>query len=490
MNPEISQQLGAIVSEGRISRDPDEIRASLTQNPLVDAGAAPSHIVRPRDQKELTEIVELSNSRGLNLTITSSTGRHTRGGIAAHRDNILIDLASWKRIEHIDRRNRVSLIQPGVTYGELAQAVKDHGMVIPMPLGPRSGKSVVASVTDREPSTWPNKQWDWGDPVGSTEVIFGNASAFRTGSAGGPGTLEAQRSAGGAQKFSGGPSQTDLFRVVQGSQGTMGVITWITVRTEILPTVQRPLLIGVENLDALIPFVYEVQRPGLGEHIVILSRRALGMLMAGSDAGAPGDVSSSLPPYICLLNIAGFERFPKQRVRYQERDIREISARHGLSPVSALGAVSAEALLGVSTQPCGELDWRHGLQGDCLSIFFLTTLDRTPSLMKIFLDSAKRHGLTADGIGVYIQPVVQNHSCHVELMVPFDRDANGEADRMRTLEIEAVARLVGAGAFFSRPYGASQNVVFRQHPVHYELLKKVKDIFDPGRVLNNGKWGL
>jgi FAD/FMN-containing dehydrogenase len=490
MNPKINQQLGAVVSKDGISRDADEIKASLTQNPLIDAGVAPSHIVRPRDQKELEEIVELANREGLSLTVTSSAGRHTRGGIASSGDNILIDLASWKRIEHIDRRNRVCMIQPGVTYGELSEAVKEYGMTVPMPIAPRSGKSVIASVTDREPSTWPNKQWDWGDPVGSTEVIFGNGSAFRTGSAGGPGTLEAQRRSGGAQKFSGGPSQTDLHRVVQGSQGTMGIITWITVRAELLPTVQRPLLIGTETLDSLIPFVYEVQRPGLGEHIVILNRRALGMLMAGSDDGRLGDVDDSLPRYICLLNVAGFERMAKERVRYQERDIREIAGRHRLSPAPALGAVSAEALLEASTQPCGQLDWRHGLPGDCLSIFFLTTLDRTPPLVKVFYDTAARRGVAEGDIGVYIQPVVQNHSCHVEFMVPFNRDAKGEADRMRALEKEAVTGLVGAGAFFSRPYGASQDIVFRQHPVHYEMLKKVKDIFDPGRVLNKGKWGL
>jgi FAD/FMN-containing dehydrogenase len=128
--------------------------------------------------------------------------------------------------------------------------------------------------------------------------------------------------------------------------------------------------------------------------------------------------------------------------------------------------------------------------GDCLSIFFLTTLDRTPSLVKVFLDAAKRHDLDVSDIGVYIQPVVQNHSCHVEFMVPFDRAGKGQTDRMRALEREAVAGLIGAGAFFSRPYGSSQDIVFGQHPIHYDLLKKVKDIFDPGRVLNRGKWGL
>ena len=490
MNPKIDQRLADAVLEGAISRDTGEIAASLVQNPLVDAGVAPGSIVKPAGRDELARLVTLANEERLNLVVASSAGRHARGGIAAGDENIRVDLSSWKGIDYIDRRNRVALVQPGVTYGELGKAVGEYGMVVPMPLQPRSTKSVVAAVTDREPTTWPNKQWDWGDPVGSTEVVFGNGSLFRTGSAGGPGTLEMQRKAGGAQKYSGGPSQTDLHRVVQGSQGTMGIITWITIRTEIRPTIQRPLVIGTDNLDALIPFVYETQRADLGEHTFILNGRALGMLMAGPGRGARGAQYDTLPHYVCLINIAGFERMAKQRVRYQERDVREIAKTCGLSPAIDLGVLSAEDLLSAATQPCGEADWRFGPTGDCLSIFFLTTLDKTPPLIAAFFETAGRYKVAQGDIGVYVQPVVQNHACHVELMVPFDRDAAGAVDRMGTLEKEAVANLIGAGAFFSRPYGAARDVAFERNPIHYGLLKKIKDIFDPARVLNRGKWGL
>ncbi len=70
------------------------------------------------------------------------------------------------------------------------------------------------------------------------------------------------------------------------------------------------------------------------------------------------------------------------------------------------------------------------------------------------------------------------------------RPLPSDVSRMRAFEKEAVANLARAGAFFSRPYGVSQEVAFGQNPIHRELLKKVKDIFDPARVLNRGKWGL
>jgi len=486
---EAGEALRSVLPEGAVNQSPDDIAAFRAASPIVDAGKAPTAIARPSDPDELQRLVRLANEAGLNLTVASSTGDHRRGGLAAESDNVLIDLSRWKEVPWINRRNRVCLIEPGVTYGELLEALDPHGMTVPMPLSPRNGKSVVASVMDREPSTWPNRQWDVSDPVASTEVIFGNGELFRTGAAGGPGSLEQQRASGGAQKSSAGPSQTDFHRVVQGSQGTLGIVTWITMRAELRPSAEKPFLLGADSLDRLIPFVYEVQRPWLGEQSFLLDRTAAAMLMSAQGAGAFEAVRDSLPGYVCLQNIAGFERMPKERVRYQEKDIRAIADRHGQAMNTSLGRVSAEDLLKTAVRPCGDVDWRHRLRGCCLSVFFLTTLDRAPGLVNIFTKLAGG-GLDGASVCSYIQPAVQNHACHVEMMVPFDPGAPEDVERVRALERTAVPALAKAGAFFSRPYGSAAGVVFGQNPTSYEILKKVKSIFDPNRVLNSGKWGL
>jgi len=215
--------------------------------------------------------------------VTSSKSPHARDGLASAEAHALVDLSAWKRIDLVDRRNRMCRVEPGVTYDELLEALRPHGLTLPMPLGPRRTKSVLAAVMDREPTTWPNKQWDGSDPVGSTEFLFGSGEHFRTGAAGGPGSIEAQRKAGGAQKFSSGPSQTDFHRVLQGAQGTMGIVTWVTLRTELRPSIEDPHLLRANSLDRLIPYVYDVQRALLGEHSFLLNRQAAAMLMAGPD---------------------------------------------------------------------------------------------------------------------------------------------------------------------------------------------------------------
>jgi FAD/FMN-containing dehydrogenase len=487
---ELGERIRSVLREGTLSSDPRDITAFQISNPLIDSAINPSFIVRPAKVDELQELLRLANESGLNLTVASSTGNHSKGGVAATKENILIDLSPWKRIPWIDRRNRVCLIEPGVTYGELLQTLEPHGMTVPMPLSPRSGKSIIASVMDREPTSWPNRQWDISDPVASTEFIFGNGEIFRTGAAGGPGTLEQQRAVGGAQKSPLGPSQTDFHRVIQGSQGTMGIVTWITVRAELRPTIEQPFLLGADSLLELTPFIYDVQQQWLGEHSFVLNRSAAAMLMSAQNKADFEDIRSSLPRYICLQNIAGFERMPKKRVEYQRKDIEYIASKNKLSMATSQGKIAAKALLDIATHPCGEIDWRHRLKGNCLSLFFVTTLDRAPGLIDTFMELTGKHAIEKESIGLYIQPVVQNHACHVELMCPFNPELESDVELMRKLEKESVVKLAGAGAFFSRPYGSAGEVVFKQNPLNYEVLKKVKAIFDPNRVLNNGKWGL
>jgi len=487
MGKENLQSLIKILSEEAVSTDMDKF---TIKNPVMDAYTSPSAVVSPKDEKELQNIMELANEKGLNLTLVSSTGGSNMGGRGGIKENILIDLSGWKEVTWINRRNRVCLIQPGVTYPQLLEALAPHGMTVATPLCPRSGKSVIAASTDREPNIWANRQWDIADPVASTEFIFGNGEFFRTGAGGGPGTLEEQRATGGAQKCPIGPSQTDFHRVVGGSQATMGIFTWISMRTELLPGIEKPYLLEAPSLSKLTGYVYEVQRPWLGEHSFILNNTATAWLMAKTTDKPFEPLQKSLPPFICLQNIAGFERLPEERVKYQEKDIKNIAASHNLTLQPRLSMVWARDLLNAARGNSGEDDWRNVQKGACLRLFFLTTLDKAERLAELFLGAAENNEVDKKDVGLYFQPVVQNHACHVECMVPFDPSDKKEVEIMKTLEAKVVPKLAEAGAFFSRPYGTAGDVVYAQNPLAYDMLKKVKGLFDPEGVLNQGKWGL
>lgn len=465
------------LKKGRVISDPAVLSSYVPSPPVAAKTPPPMLAAMPADVEELRALVALANSEGIKLAVVSSGKPHCRGGSSRLADQVAVDLSGWNKVLRIDRRNRVCMIEPGVGYGELLRALEPHGMTVSMPLSPRGSKSVLAAAMDREPSTWPRAQWDVADPVASTEIVFGTGDLFRTGAAGGPGTLEQQRKVGGAQKSPMGPSQTDFHRVVQGSQATMGIATWITLRTELKPSVQEPRLLRSEKLEDLIMYVYDVQRSVLGEHSFITNRAATAMLMGGNGIG-PGD----LPPgYICLQNVAGFERLPRERVECQLADIGDIASGHGLTLEGSAGKLSARNLLEAATRPFGENDWRGA---DALSLFFLTTLDKCPRLIAVMEGLCRDRGVPAEGMGIYIQPIVQNHGCHLEFVL------EGDAGRMAGFEEEAVEALMEAGAFFSRPYGAAEKRAFAKNPLNLEVLKKIKRIFDPNGVLNPGRFGL
>jgi FAD/FMN-containing dehydrogenase len=486
---DLKQEIIKTCPKGSVETDPAILRACLSENPFQPIGAPPQMVVCPADVQELTALIALANEHQLNLTLTSSLPPHQKTGCLAESEHIRIDLSGWNRILHVDRRNRVAMIQPGVTYGQLVSELSRHGMTVPMPLSPRRGKSVLASIMDREPATWPNKQWDISDPLASTELIFGTGDFFRTGAAGGPGTLDQQRSTGGAQKSPLGPSQTDFHRLVQGSQGTMAAVTWITIRTELKPSIHRAWLLGSQNLESLIAYTYEVHRPQLGEHMFIVDCNAAAGLIA-AEHGEFENIRQSLPPYLALQTVAGFERLPRERVEYQQVDLERIAGSHGLALAKTHGNVSAQDILDQAFSTQNEKNWPQRLPGRVLNVFFLTTLDKAPQLIRVFKARMKLAGLNPDHLGIYIQPMVQNHFCHVEFLVYGIGKMPTEIEKINKFEQQVVEALADAGAFFSRPYGAANDIAFNQNPTAFEILKKMKAIFDPQHIFNKGKWGL
>ena len=464
--------------------------SNCVQNPLFTGAKIPQVTIQPKDVLELQMVVRKAREEKFGLVPVSSGRPHIKSGLFCNRAHALVDLSEWKNIEWINRRNRVCIIQPGVTYGKLKKTLQKSGLTIPMPIAPRSSKSILAAVMDREPSTWPRMQWDMQDPVASTEFVFGTGKLFRSGGAGSPGSLEKQRASKAAQKNPLGPGQSDFQRVVMGSQGSMGIVTWISLRAEIAPTIERPLMIGRNRLTDIIPYVYQVQRAWLGEESFIMNRTAAAMLLDHESKKTFEAIRDSAPEFICLQNIAGFERLPGERLEYQLDDMKEIAKASGLELTEGIGEIDADNLLKTARSPCGPNDWRYSLKGCCLSVFFLSLLDKSETYISLATDVLASFGIGGESTGVYIQPILQNHACHFEFMIPFNPHDENEVDRMRRVEADLTKRLLEAGAFFSRPYGTMADTVFKKNPGNTRLIKIAKKLFDPDNILNPGKFSL
>jgi hypothetical protein len=221
-----------------------------------------------------------------------------------------------------------------------------------------------------------------------------------------------------------------------------------------------------------------------------LNNVAAAMLMTYSGPSSFDKVRDSLPTYICLQNIAGFERLAKERLEYQYKELKDMAGANGLNLIDSTGEIEAPGLLEAALTPCGSRDWRDVIKGQCLSIFFLSLLNNSDKYITLVREAAGSFNISEAQIGIYIQPVVQNHSCHFEFMVPFNPGDNREVENMRNFKTDVTGRLIKAGAFFSRPYGKAANMVFNNNPGNTALIRVIKSLFDPANILNPGKFSL
>jgi len=448
----------------------------------------PSFVIKPENTGKVQEIVKWANVSRTPLVPVSSGPPHFHGDtVPGAAGAVVVDLRRMNHVVRVDRKNRMTLIEPGVTYSQLQPELAKEGLKLSTPLLPRANKSVIASLLERQPTLVPKYQWSLPEPLRCLEIVWGNGEILWTGEAGvQPHSLEKQWEMGMAQINAMGPQETDWHRLVSAAQGSMGIVTWASIKCELLPKAHQLFFVPAEKLEELIDCSYKLLRVRLGDEFLLLNSSNLAYLL-GEGADGIRSLRERLPPWVILIGVAGRDILPEERVRVQEEDIKDITKQFALHPVSSIFGVRDEQVLAALLQPSREPYWKLGYKGGCQSIFFLTTLDRTPEFVSTMYTLAEGLRYPGQDIGIYIQPQHQGVAYHCEFNLPFDRDDQTEAARTKELFVRASEELIKKGAFFSRPYGIWANLVYHRDAQSTILLKKIKGIFDPNSVLNPGK---
>ncbi len=448
----------------------------------------PVCVVKPTSTGVVQKLVKLANETATPLVPVSSGPPHFRGDtVPGIGGAVIVDLSKMNKIINVDRARRVAMVEPGVTFGELIIAAEKEGIRLNMPLLPRKSKTVIGSLLEREPVIMPKYQWDITDPLACVEVIFGSGDEFRTGQAAGPGTVEQQWKVGGVQKAPYGPGVASWHRLIQGSQGTMGIVTWASMRCELLPSFEEPFMVGSANVGTLLELASWLVRLRIANECFILNNTNLSSIFAKKWPKDYQSLKDTLPPYILFYNLAGYEYLPEERVSTYIKDVTDITKRLGLEAVKAIGSVSANEILKTVQQPSAEPYWKLRYKGACEDVFFLTINDKLEGLIGTMFDVVKKAGYPSSDVGVYIQPIVQGTGVHCEFNLFYDPANTGEAKRVKDLAAAAIKALIAQGAFFSRPYGESAGMILNRDAATVAVLHKLKKMFDPNNVMNPGK---
>src|SRR5579862_6440667 len=209
-------ELGRELPAGRLVTDPDVLAAiSRDEAEWAPAGRAVAG-VRARTEDEVRHVVRACAQFGAPV-VPRGAGTGLSGGANATRGCVVLDLSKMDRVLDIDRDNLTCVVQPGVVNNDLKAAVAEHGLWYPPDPASAPWSTIGGNVATNAGGLCCLKYGVTRDYVLGLRAVVGGPAGYGT----------AARFGGRTTKGVAGLDMPGLFT---GSEGTLGVITEITLR--------------------------------------------------------------------------------------------------------------------------------------------------------------------------------------------------------------------------------------------------------------------
>jgi len=416
--------------------------------------APPDLVVFPHSTAEVAEAVRICAGARIPV-IAFGAGTSLEGHVAAVRGGVCLDLSQMNRILAVHPQDMDAVVEAGVTRRQLAHELRDTGLFFPV--DPGADATLGGMAATRATGTTTVRYGGMRENVLSLTAVLADGRVIRTG--------------GRARKSSAG---YDLTRLLIGSEGTLAIVTELTLRLWPVPEAIAAAVCTFPEVDEAVDAVVETIATGVPVARIELLDAAQ---MAACIAFASLDDFEAAPTL--FYEFHGSEA----AVREQAGVAAEIARAHGGSAFrwarqseerNRLWRARHDAFYAAKALRPGAAAWVTDV---CVPISALAACIRDT-----------RRDIGQSGVPATIVGHVGDGNFHVIFLV--DPDDAAEWDVVRAINARLVERAVAAGGTCTGEHGiglGKKASLLRELGDAVDVMRAVKRALDPHGILNPGK---
>ncbi len=420
-------------------------------------GHPPDIVVVPATTQEIAAIARLCNEHRVPLVVRGAGTGYT-GGAVPTRGGVVVSMERLNRILDIDQTNLLAVVEPNVITADLQRAVEEVGLFYPPDPASSETSSIGGNVAECAGGPRAFKYGTTKQYVLALEAVLPTGEIVKTGS-------KAVKNVVGY----------DLTRLLVGSEGTLAIITQITLRLIPRPPARATLLALFADIQTAVNGV-----TALIERRVVPA--ALELVDADSLSAVRDHLGQEVVPSgtgaVLIVEADGMQAAVDDEIDMVADACREVGAFRvslAASEDDRDRLWNVRRLLSASLKATGLLKINHDV---------VVPRGRVPELFDVIQKIRKDFGLLVAAFGH-----AGDGNIHVNLMV--DRADPQQLARAAKAERVLFERVVGLEGSISGEHGIgfakAPYLSIELSPEEIALMKRVKTAFDPNGILNPGK---